>query len=125
MRIHGIGFAFGPSPAVAGRASAYFQSLVSSGLSRASWRSFFGRETHAGTDGRETRIGGFVSAVVAVEAVHAKRLHVNRVRKLDGLLWRSVLRGGGAAVRGNHDGTGGQEDEAWNRGPLPSLDHQE
>jgi hypothetical protein len=36
-----------------------------------------------------------------------------------------VLRGGGAAIGGEHDGTDGQGEEPWNGRPLPSLGHRD
>ncbi|MGH7615812.1 MAG: hypothetical protein ACREPM_01140, partial [Gemmatimonadaceae bacterium] len=66
-----------------------------------------------------------VRRVVTVQTIHAEFLHVDRVRKRDRLLWRTVLRGGGAAVRGEHYGADGQSDEPWYGGPLPSLRHRD
>ena len=50
---------------------------------------------------------------------------MNRVREVDRLNGRSVLRGGGAAIGGEHDGTDGQGEEPWNGRPLPSLGHRD
>ena len=76
-------------------------------------------------DGGEARVHRLVRRVVTVETIHAELLHVNRVREVDRLNWRSVLRGGGAAVGGEHDGADGQGEEPRNGGPLPSLGHRD
>ena len=70
-------------------------------------------------------VGRLVRREVTVQAIHAELLHVDRVRKVDRLNGRTVLRRGGAAVGGEHDGAGGQDDESRNGGPLPSLSHRD
>src|SRR5690348_17912041 len=70
MRIHGMGFAFGPRPGVAGFASAYFMSFSSSGLRRASCSSFFGR------DRKSTRLNSSHPSIsYAVFCLKKKKYH--------------------------------------------------
>src|SRR5262245_7628713 len=61
-------------------------------------------------DGRKAWIGRLVRRVVTIEAIHPELLHVNRVREVDRLNGRAVLRRGGAAVGREHDGAGSQEE---------------
>src|SRR5689334_21321087 len=79
----------------------------------------------AGRDSRESGVHGLVRRIVTVEAIHAELLHVDRVREVDRLNGRMVLRRGGAAVGGKHGGADGQGEESWYGGPLPSLGHRD